>query len=110
MLSILTVHLSATPIPSQVDKHGLQEPGALVSAVEATWNTAGSSVMAARDAQPAWTWENHWLGKDHTAQATTTHLGALGPESTAIEKTSFLFMFIVITGIFCLSTCNLRVA
>lgn len=110
MLSILTVHLSASSIPSRVDKHGFQEPGALVSAMEATWNTAGSSVMATRDAQPAWTWENHWLGKDHTAQVTTTHLGALGTESTATEKTLFLFTPIAIAGMFCLSTCSLRLA
>ena len=41
-------------------------------------------------------------GKTTLLRVTTTHLGAIGTESTAIEKTSFLFMPIVMAGMFCL--------
>lgn len=102
-LSVLIVHLSVTSIPSRVDKETrLQEPAVLVSVMDATWNKAGSSVMATRDIQPAWTWENNWLGKEHTAQGDYHPLGAIGTESTAIEKTLFFFMPIVMAGMFCL--------
>lgn len=90
---------------SWVDKEArLQEPGVLVSVMDTTWTKAGSSVMATRDIQPAWTWENNWLGKDHTAQGDYHPLGAIETESTAIEKTLvfFFLMPIVMAGMFCL--------
>lgn len=82
-------------------KQGLQEPGVLVNVVDATIRLGALS----------WQPETHSLhglgktigwGKSTLLRVTTTHLGALGTESTAVEKTSFLFMPIVMAGMFCL--------
>lgn len=41
-------------------------------------------------------------GKTTLLRVITTHLGAIGTESSAIEKISFLFLPVVTAGMFCL--------
>lgn len=64
-------------------------------------NKAGSSVTTL-DRQPVWTRGPTGWGKPLLLRVATLHRLALWTESTAMEKTLFLFMSIFIARMFCL--------